>query len=967
MSMTIEHTTPSAGGPSSDAPPQANRAETSRSTASPRYAAKIARRELRRRPWRAALVVLLIAIPTWIMFNAAIDVRTTQAFNDSPGPDFASDLVASFTDPRPGDEVGDPSISLFGPSEMTSAQIEAALPAGSTVQRVIGGFTSIMTEDGEIESATFVKIDLATAAAAPWAAIATGRAPEFGEVVLGSTLADRLGVSVGDTVQLRQPAGEWRVSGISGSYDGRLFAVRDFDESLLTFTSGNLLIDLPQDIGSGEVSRLTDEIGASVPVSSRFAPDGSLGEDQYDDDSSEVGLLWLAAMLMFIMFGTIILAAFATIARGQLVTVGQLAANGAEQRFTRRVLALQGFWAGIVGVAVGGAATLATTPLIFPLIKASFYTPGSIKIAWSPLDLLVIGLTGIIVATCAASLPALALVKTSVLDALAGRRPEQPVPKWMVPVGATAFGLGLLLLTTSAASSSGAGMAGAMIGALIMVIGMCLIGPLVIQSVGRLASMMPLSIRISLRGLERARLRSSAVVSSIAVTTGVMAVIIAGLQTNVGGPQSSELADNVAVVSALPSLAIRGADGEALLDSYGAPLDDLPAEIDTVKISWATADSSSSAAAVRNVLPDATEHPIRVAVRPDGVYDNRDGTFVRKVDANGDERFGPMAGAPPGAMSGEIPPGVGPIEELESLPLVGDDSTLEMFSLPESFKKDLDTAGYAMAVRGSACGDDYSEQDYWNGEPIEAPADDAANPQHVDFVNIPVKGMPCWESVGPFMSERFAIDHGYQIEAAGSVFVNGSALTKAQRSQFDSAWEYPSAFVGWDYQGVDHYSQPPATESAVAARSYSTVSEGISVYVPSVNADDFALAQLILLGLAALFVTLIAAVGLGLAAADSRRDRAVLSVIGAKPATQRRIAAANAWVLVIIGTVLGVPAGLFAAHVVTVAVNQEPPTGIPWLFVMAEFVAVPLVVTALAYVAAWFRRSSSTMDTLQAD
>lgn len=972
MTVTTERTELSSGSQPQGSTLRSRSSRSGKSGSNMRYSAKLARRELRRRPWRALLVVLLIALPTWIMCNMAVQARTSIAAYKISGPSFSSDLVASFNDDSQDGEGGADGLVLqgdgfvqvdsgfAGPSTaMSSADIEAALPSGSTVQRVVDVVTSIMTEDGDVVTADFVKIDLSTEAAASWAPLSEGRAPEYGEVVLGSSLADRLDVGLGDTLRLRQPQGEWRVVGIAAASDDRLLAFRDFDESQLAVTSGYLLIDLPAGISAAEVDGLETQIGAWTPENSRFAI-----ESPTDDESSEsIALVWLVAMMLFLMFGVIIIAAFATIARGQLVMIGQLAANGAEHRFSRRVLALQGFWAGVVGVVLGGAAALATIGWVSPLIKATIYdsTP---RLDWNPVDVVVIGLIGTIVATAAASLPALALVKTSVLDALAGRRPEHPVPRWMVPVGVGAFALGLLLLVVSARSGSNAGAAGAMIGALGIVIGVCLIGPLVIQTIGRLAGAMPLSIRISLRGLERARLRSAAVVSSIAVTTGVMAAIIAGLQTDARGPQTGEYANDVAVLGNLPSLVIRTADGQALLDDDGSVLAELPDDLDTVEISWAPAATSSWTEIVRSVLPGAAEHPIRAAVRPDGVYDNSDGAFVGDPDAEAEQQWSPGWG--------ELPPGVGSGANVGELPLIADASTLSAYSLPASFRKDLEVAGYGLAIADGNCPDEYLWSDgggseKWDGNPVEAPADSAERLEPTSPAPIKVAGMECWLTAGPFMTEKFAADHGYQIVPVGTVFANPDPLTKAERNQLSGSSDWPSAFVGWDFAGFNQRTQTPAAESSVVAYSYGSLSSGVSIYVPSINADDFALVQFIMFGIAAVFVTVIAGIGLALAAADSRRDRAVLSVIGARPATRRRIAATDAWVLVMIGTMLGVPAALFATRVVTVATGQGRPTGVPWLFVGAEFIAIPILVAGLAYVVGLFRRSTPKMDVLQAD
>jgi hypothetical protein len=63
--------------------------------------------------------------------------------------------------------------------------------------------------------------------------------------------------------------------------------------------------------------------------------------------------MWVIGGLALLVTGIVIAAAFAAGNRRQLVTLGQLTANGAGPTVLRRVLFLQGTLAGLVGVAAG--------------------------------------------------------------------------------------------------------------------------------------------------------------------------------------------------------------------------------------------------------------------------------------------------------------------------------------------------------------------------------------------------------------------------------------------------------------------------------------------------------------------------------------------------------------------------------------------------------------------------------------
>lgn len=917
------------------------------------YSAKIARRELWRHRWRTLLVVLLIAVPTCITINTLIFIRTSIAAENIRHPDFGSDLVVPIVDPEPdsteqSETQNQPYRFVEWTEAKTAAEVEAAVPPNSTLQRFKDAHTSIMTDDGDIETAYFVITDLGADAASSWAPLSEGRAAASAdEVVLGEGLASRLNLTVGDTMTLRQPPGTWRLVGISSWNDDNLLAVRDFDESQLSTPVSKLLVDLPQDTEGTEVGELAHTLGGSLPLHSRYMRSARSA----DVDFAEIALDWLLAMLFFVMFGVIIVAAFATIARSQLVTIGQLAANGARVGFTRQMLAMQGFWAGLAGVCVGALATVATIPFVRPLIAGSFQAPIP-RLEWSPIDVMVIVLIGVAVATVAAAIPTLGLARISVLDALAGRPAQRPVPTWMVPAGVVIFGVGLALMAATIASSSDASAAASMIGLLATAIGVCLVAPLAVQLASRAAAMMPLPIRISLRGLGRTRLRSAAVVSSIAVTTGIMTIIVAGMQTSTEGPQPGEIAEEVAFLATFPSMEIRSPDGEALLDDEGASRTDLPNNADTVKLKWIGADSKGQADLVRAILPDATEQQLRVAVRPDGLYDNRDHRFVLNQPGTGSE---------PGSR--QIHPG--PFGEVSNLPLIADEAVLDGFSLPGSFARELNRAGYATAIPDQFC---HGGGDYWRGESVEALSLEAPRFEPKEIELVPVEGFDCQAFLGPFMTERFAADHGYQIEPAGTLFINPAPLTSSERDRLTPDYHLGSVFVSWDYEPPDRFRGRPATASSVAATAFWSLRPGTTVYHPSTRAEDFARTQRAMVGIALLIVTAITGIGLALAAADSGRDRAVLDVIGAKPATRRLVAASDALALVVLGTLLGVPTALFAARVVTASnTHADVVTGVPWPFVAAEFVVVPVVVSAVMYLVDWTRGPVRPMTVLHSD
>ena len=108
------------------------------------------------------------------------------------------------------------------------------------------------------------------------------------------------------------------------------------------------------------------------------------------------------------------------------------------------------------------------------------------------------------------------------------------------------------------------------------------------------------------------------------------------------------------------------------------------------------------------------------------------------------------------------------------------------------------------------------------------------------------------------------------------------------------------------------------------------------------------LVQAAIVGATLLLVLLVVAIGLSLAAVESRDERNTLIAVGASPSTLRRRSATTATVLAATGGVLAVPTGLLPVWVVS-RVNDDT-AAVPWLSIVAIVVVVPLLVGAVALV-----------------
>ncbi|MFJ8045071.1 FtsX-like permease family protein [Kitasatospora sp. NPDC096147] len=109
--------------------------------------------------------------------------------------------------------------------------------------------------------------------------------------------------------------------------------------------------------------------------------------------------------------------------------------------------------------------------------------------------------------------------------------------------------------------------------------------------------------------------------------------------------------------------------------------------------------------------------------------------------------------------------------------------------------------------------------------------------------------------------------------------------------------------------------------------------------------------QIAISGFAALVVLGAALVSTALAAADARRERAVLSAVGARPRTRRTVAGLQAGLIVLLGALLGTVSGFVPAYAllrsriagVMGAPAVLPASAVPWVTIAVLTLALPLL------------------------
>lgn len=152
-------------------------------------------------------------------------------------------------------------------------------------------------------------------------------------------------------------------------------------------------------------------------------------------------------------------------------------------------------------------------------------------------------------------------------------------------------------------------------------------------------------------------------------------------------------------------------------------------------------------------------------------------------------------------------------------------------------------------------------------------------------------------------------------------------------------------------------------------------SEPVQIVAPPYPGNDVRtdLIQLSIAAAALLLTLFVVAVGLALSAAESRDERDVLTAVGAKPSTLRRVAAEKAVLMSLTGTLLALPAGLLLIVAVLRAIDDDRPGPTPidvsWLTLGLLVFGVPLLAGFITWIGSGIaqRLRPVHMSTLHAD
>lgn len=901
-----------------------------------RAAFRIARRDARHTLGRSILVVVLLALP---VFAVTVGASLLDSFEPTPGEnatramgqadaivdwDYSSAVTQDPTDRSAGVK---PDGGDARTAEHDKDDILAELPEGSRLVQITERDVTAVTPTGQT-GLVFRGIPLRDDITKGIVSVVEGRAPGPGEVALSAAAAEHLGLDVGDTMRLREPPGNHIVAGIVE--DPAAIDV-EFATAAPETVGGNherWLADTPGDITWEQVREL-NKLGMAVYSHAVAAdPPASPPEFTVEAEPRTQTLILVGFLIAMIGLEVVLLAgpAFAISAKRRTREFAILSANGATPGQVRgTVLAggiLLGGVAAVAGIGLGVATTFAVTPFAEDIVGARMAGLRFWPALTIPAALLAI-LTGLL----AALVPAFTVARQSVVTALSGRRGATRSRKRWV-----ATGLGLVAAGVAFALA-GVETSGALLptGVVLAEIGLVLCTPALVGVISRLGRFLPLTPRLALRDAGRNRTSAAPAISAI------MAVVAAGVAgtmfligdqarftegTGRAAPTGSVTAD-VQVSYEDPDHP-KGTDKahdalrEAARDTAAAMREHLPVtEVHQLPSMTCVADEPADYCEVKAIYPkDKTcpfdlgegvilseEQQARAAadphckVRAEGAVSSllTYGTFV--VD-----------GAQLTALTGAAPADVAAATEvLEAGGIVVNDA-------------DFLTGGTATI-----------EVRHLEGDKEVTPVESVKLPAHA----LDTGGHNREQLlVSPRAAKKLGLIESDSMEVFGAT---SRLPTVAEEEAFVQALS-DKGINGETADSESRDGRPRVLADVVK---------------PATAPQSMRLILTLLTILSSALALAATAVATALTAAEARSDLTTLGAIGASPSIRRRLSLWQAGVISILGTVLGVAAGIGAAFVVMAALNAQlddvyPRENLyapepPWRHVAIALAAVPAI------------------------
>ncbi|GAA1879755.1 ABC transporter permease [Lapillicoccus jejuensis] len=918
--------------------------------ASWRLALRMGRRDVRRHRGRSLLIGVLVLLPV-----AALVVVSTLAATSSLSADERLAL-----------DTGSAGAALVLDHDATEP-----LPGWSTgheaqaVRRLLGGRVTVVSS-GQVtarQGRRDVPVDVlgvdGAVDAHGRAALTSGRWPRTADEVLVTPVGRQAGLPESGSLTVRTGADATRTLTVVGTGTG-----------LVVFGSVNLgpagLVALPS-VGPGALAPqsgsaapellLTRDHAVTVAERTRLDAAGLRVLDRQDGsapprtsgDASDPSTLALwtgvGSTILLLLTGLLAGPAFAIGAIRQRHALALLAVTGATTRQLRRTVLGQALVLGVLGAGTGGALGLGVSAALVATLRAR-----DPRAWWQPYDVpwpaILVALTlAVAGSVVSALLPARGLGRLDVVRVLRGQLVSPRLHRGLPVVGLVLLVPGTVGLCLAAARSETGGTDSTTItllvvgGTVLLLLGALGVIPGLLVLTGRLLRGAPVAVRMAVRDAARQRGRATPTVLAVCVVSAALCA--------------------VAVLAASSTEHDRRSYVPRFADGAGQVL---AGPDDTT---WDTAAGRADLAAlVREVDPHLRLLDLGTVSTDPGVTQGRPGTPTRLVvglrpgcsAAQAAAALDPMSSAPvPGCLAPASLPGA----EHGGIAVVDATYAARVLGLDEASARLLAQGGL---VAADGDGRPAGPIATGPGEPAMIGSGDAALPVVDGGVLVadgPLRTAPASATGEPLPTVFAGTPRLVRLAAASAprarfaaLAGSGAVVTPETAARF--GWSHPA---GASLVVDDRGPMDAATEAALGA-ALDRASPGARIDVErGYDASSNGLATSIVLLVAGFLVLVATLVATGLSQAEAEPLGLTMSAVGATRGTRRRLAAAQAATLSLVGMLFGVALGL-APGVVMALSATTPREGdtlpvpsvvvVPWPTLSLVLVLVPTLAALVA-------------------
>ena len=232
------------------------------------------------------------------------------------------------------------------------------------------------------------------------------------------------------------------------------------------------------------------------------------------------------ATLAMLLIALVAVAGFTVLAQRRLRSIGMLGAIGATDKNIKMVVRANGAMAGVVGALLGLVVGFAAWMAYRPSLEASaHHVIGVFHLPWVVIAVAMV--LAVIAAYFAATRPAKAVTRISVVAALSGRpAPPKKIRRTVVPGVVFVVVAFFLLGAAGASGGKGGGIPELMLGFVALTVAVVLLAPFLLTMLSRLTRRGPLAVRMATRDLARYRARSGSALGAISIGVFIAVVVM---------------------------------------------------------------------------------------------------------------------------------------------------------------------------------------------------------------------------------------------------------------------------------------------------------------------------------------------------------------------------------------------------------------------------------------------------------